>query len=51
MRQLDTLDTWTSLTIPREQATSLKTQQNYVRVVPPEDGRVMPETCQGFEFQ
>jgi hypothetical protein len=26
------------------------THQNCVRVVPPEDGQVMPETCRGFEF-
>jgi hypothetical protein len=43
----------TSLTIPREQSTSITaryTHQNCVRVVPPEDGQVMPETCRGFEF-
>jgi hypothetical protein len=42
-----------SLTIPREQSTSITaryTHQNCVRVVVPEDGQVMPETCRGFEF-
>jgi hypothetical protein len=42
-----------SLTIPREQSTSITaryTHQNCVRVVPPEDGQVMPETCRGVEF-
>jgi hypothetical protein len=41
------------LTITREQSTSITaryTHQNCVRVVPPEDGQVMPETCRGFEF-
>jgi hypothetical protein len=44
---------WTVLTIPRKQSTSITacyTHQNCVRVVPPEDGQVMPETCRGFEF-
>jgi hypothetical protein len=42
-----------SLTIPREQSTSTTARYahpNCVRVVPPEDGQVMPETCRGFEF-
>jgi hypothetical protein len=43
----------TSLTITSEQSASITaryTHQNCVRVVPPEDGQVMPETCRGFEF-
>jgi hypothetical protein len=42
-----------SRTIPREQYTSITaryTHQNCVRVVPPEDGQVMPETYRGFVF-
>jgi hypothetical protein len=26
------------------------THQNYVRVVPSENGQVIPATCRGFEF-
>jgi hypothetical protein len=43
----------TCLTMPCEQSTSITahyTHQNCVRVVPPEDGQMMPETCRGFEF-
>jgi hypothetical protein len=44
----------TSLTIPSEQSTSMTarhTHQNCVRVAPPEDEQVMPNTCRGFEFK
>jgi hypothetical protein len=44
----------TSLTIPREQYASITaryTHQNSVRVVPPEDGQVIPETCRGFQYE
>jgi hypothetical protein len=30
--------------------TARYTHQSCVRAVPPEDGQVVPETCQGFEF-
>jgi hypothetical protein len=42
-----------ALTITREQSASITahyTHQNFVCVVPPEDGQVMPKTCRGFEF-
>jgi hypothetical protein len=42
-----------SLTINREQSITIRaryTQQNCVRVVPPEDEQVMPETCRVFEI-
>jgi hypothetical protein len=43
----------TCLTIPCEQSTSITaryTQQKCVRVVPPDDEQVKPETCRGLEF-
>jgi hypothetical protein len=46
-------DSQESLTITREQSTSITaryTHQNCVRVVTPEDGQVMPETCEALSF-
>jgi hypothetical protein len=40
-------------TTHRQQPASITaryTHRNCVRVVPPEDGQVMLETCRGFEF-
>jgi hypothetical protein len=31
--------------------TTCYTHQNFVRVVPPEGGQVMPKTCRGCEFE
>jgi hypothetical protein len=40
-----------SLTIPREPSSiTARYTHKGVRVVPPEDGQAMPETCRGFEF-